>query len=194
MMTGVDLRLPEWVEAACPEPGRRFPTPDARMGVVLELARATVEHRSGGPFAAAVFERETGTLVSVGVNLVVAARCSVAHAELLALMFAQRLLGSHDLSAPGLPPHELVASAEPCAMCLGAIPWSGVRRLLCGARDEDVRAIGFDEGTKPTDWAAALGADGIAVVRDVRRAEAAALLRDYRGRGGVIYNPSAGSR
>ena len=41
---------------------------------------------------------------------------------------------------------EMVASTQPCAMCLGATPWSGIRRLVCGARDEDAEEIGFDEG------------------------------------------------
>jgi hypothetical protein len=33
----------------------------------------------------------------------------------------------------------------------GAVPWSGVRRLACGARDEDASDIGFDEGPKMAD-------------------------------------------
>jgi hypothetical protein len=28
----------------------------------------------------------------------------------------------------------------------GAIPWSGVQRVIAGARDSDARSIGFDEG------------------------------------------------
>ena len=73
-------------------------------------------------------------------------------------------------------------------MCFGAIPWSGVRRLVCGARDEDARAIGFDEGPKLPDWVDALEARGIAVVHDVLRDEAVAILRHYQESGGIIYN------
>jgi tRNA(Arg) A34 adenosine deaminase TadA len=51
----------------------------------------------------------------------------------------------------------MVVSTEPCALCLGAIPWSGIRRLVCGARDEDARSIGFDEGEKVPYWIGAFG-------------------------------------
>ncbi|MGC9360154.1 MAG: deaminase, partial [Anaerolineae bacterium] len=114
---------------------------------------------------------------------------SWAHAEMVALALAQQTLGTYDLRSEGAPRCALVTSAEPCAMCLGAVPWSGVQQLVCGARDEDVRAIGFDEGHKPADWVAALEHRGIVVLRDVLRDEAAAALRAYAAQGGAIYNP-----
>jgi tRNA(Arg) A34 adenosine deaminase TadA len=86
-----------------------------------------------------------------------------------------------------LPPYELVASTEPCAMCFGATPWCGVRWLVCGAREEDARGIGFDEGPKVSDWVASLEQLGISVARDVCRDEAA-VLRYYAENGGIIYN------
>ena len=125
-------------------------------------------------------------LIAAGVNLVVPAHASIAHAEMIALTLAQQRLGTHDLSETGC---ELATSTEPCAMCLGAIPWSGVTRLLCGARDEDARAVGFDEGAKPANWVQELTSRGIEVVRDVLRDEARAVLRDYKQSGGTIYNP-----
>ena len=79
-------------------------------------------------------------------------------------------------------------------MCLGAVSWSGARRLVCGARDEDVRAIGFDEGPKPPDWIRELERRGISVVRDELRDEAAAVLRRYAEEGGIIYNARQGDR
>ena len=78
-------------------------------------------------------------------------------------------------------------------MCMGSIPWSGVRRLVCGARDEDARRVGFDEGPKARDWVQALTARGIAVVRDVCRQEAAAVLLDYARCGGPVYNARQGN-
>lgn len=182
------LRLPDWIEAFLPDPATTFSGDEDRMALVIALARENVRRGTGGPFAAAIFDAGAHTLVAPGVNLVTWQRCSVAHAETLAIMLAQRRLGTHDLAAPGLPPHELATSAAPCAMCLGAIPWSGVRRVVCGAREEDARAVGFDEGDKPRDWAKRLEARGIAVLQDVRRAEAAEVLRDYARRGGPIYN------
>ncbi|MCP9453110.1 MAG: nucleoside deaminase [Nitrospira sp.] len=158
------------------------------MRFVIELASTNVTNGTGGPFAAAVFETRTGRLISIGVNLVVLTTCSLAHAELVALANAQHMLRHFDLGAPGMLDHELVTSSEPCAMCFGAIPWSGVRRVLCGARASDAEAIGFDEGPKPRRWIAALEQRGITVVRDLCRREAVAVLRQYKQRGGMIYN------
>ena len=109
---------------------------------------------------------------------------------MLAIALAQRARQRFDLADPELPAHELVTSSEPCAMCFGATCWSGVRRLVCGARASDAEAIGFDEGPKPRAWVASLERRGIAVVRDVRRAEAVAVLRNYAANGSVIYGPT----
>jgi tRNA(Arg) A34 adenosine deaminase TadA len=184
----VTLRLPEWMEDVLPDSAATYPSDEDRMALVIELARQNVRRGTGGPFAAAIFDAASHNLVAPGVNLVASQRCSVAHAETLAIMLAQRRLGTHDLAAPGLPPHELATSAAPCAMCLGAIPWSGVRRVVCAAREEDVRAVGFDEGDKPPEWAKTLEARGISVLQDVRRADAVEVLREYARGGGVVYN------
>jgi len=188
----VRLRLPGWIGAFLPPRSRAYDDPEDRMRLVVALARENVERGSGGPFAAAVFDMRTGRLVAPGVNLVVAARWCGAHAEMVAFAMAQQILGSHDLGGPGMPPHELVTSVEPCAMCLGAAAWSGVRRIVCGAREEDARAIGFDEGPKMRGWKAALEGRGIEVVRDILRGEARGVLRAYRARGGIIYNGRSG--
>ena len=181
------IRLPDWVGPFLTEQSDVFATVEDRMRLVIDLALANVDHDLGGPFGAAVLDRDSGRLISVGVNRVIASNCSIAHAEMVALSLAQRALGSYDLGADGLPVCELVTSTEPCAMCLGAIPWSGVRRVICGARDEDARTIGFDEGHKPADWVGALEERGIDVVRDVLREAAAAVLMHYHDSGGVVY-------
>jgi tRNA(Arg) A34 adenosine deaminase TadA len=192
MDAALHIELPEFLVRANAE-ACVLPAPDARMHFVLELVRANIA-TGGGPFAAAVFERDSGRLVAAGANRVVASCCSAAHAEVLALSLAQARLGNHDLGAAGLPACELVTSAEPCAMCLGAVIWSGVRSLACAARGMDVVALGFDEGPRPADWIGELGARGIAVTTDLLRDEACALLRDYRASGGPIYNARGGGR
>jgi tRNA(Arg) A34 adenosine deaminase TadA len=188
----VTLRLPDWVEELIPDQTRSYQTEEDRMRLVVELSRLNVERGTGGPFGAAVFERDRGRLLAPGMNLVVPSGCSVAHAEMVAIMIAQQVVGDFDLGGGGKPAFELVASTEPCAMCFGATPWSGVRSLLCGARDEDARSVGFDEGAKLPDWVAALEARGISVKRDVLREEAAGVLRHYSESGGDIYNARQG--
>jgi tRNA(Arg) A34 adenosine deaminase TadA len=181
------VRLPDWVPALIGRYARPLATVDERMRLAIALARANVEHGTGGPFGSAVFERDSGVLLSVGVNCVVSAHCSTAHAEILALSLAQRRLQSYTLGAPSHV-RQLVSSAEPCAMCLGAIAWSGVAELVTGATDADARRIGFDEGTKPVDWAGALTSRGIHVVPHVLQDECRAVLEEYRAAGGDIYN------
>jgi len=186
--TEITFCLPAWVRAAYLVNPPTCATVKERASLTIELARRNVAEGTGGPFGAAVFDHGTGKLLSVGVNRVVSEQCSVAHAEIMALCLAQRALQTHDLGAAGMPVCELVSSTEPCAMCLGAIPWSGVRRLVCAAREEDARRIGFDEGDKPDAWVAALERRGITVLRDVCRAEAVAVLDAYLREGGFIYN------
>jgi tRNA(Arg) A34 adenosine deaminase TadA len=186
------LELPAWIEPFLARQGRAFDSGEARMRLAIDLAQQNIEHKTGGPFGAAVFEIDSGRLVGVGVNLVEASSCSIAHAEMVAIATAQQAVGSYDLGGAGRPACELATSTEPCAMCLGAIPWSGVRRVLCGARGEDACEIGFDEGAKPADWPGELRKRGIEVVRDLLREEAQVVLRRYARTGGTIYNARAG--
>lgn len=189
------IRLPDWIETFLRERSNCIPSIEDRMALVIEASMQNIIRGTGGPFAAAVFEMESGKLVSLGVNLVLSEKLSILHAEMVALALAQKKTGTYDLGNPDLlPTHELVTSTEPCAMCMGAICWSGVKRVIIGARDSDARAIGFDEGPKEVkEWKSELEKRGIAVICDVMREESAQVLLDYSSQGGTIYN-SRGSR
>ena len=187
------LKLPDWVGPflACRE--GCLGSDDERMEFVLTLARENVERRTGGSFGAAVFERDSGVLVSVGVNCVIPQQASLAHAEVMAILFAQRRLGTFDLGGEGVPPHELVTSAQMCAMCYGATLWSGVRRVVCGATRDDVATIlGFDEGPLSGAWVKELEQREIAVRQGVLRDEAQTVLRRYAELQGVLYHSRQG--
>ncbi len=185
--TDVRLALPSWAwEVVGPE--EVLPTPEARMELVLGLVERNIAE-GGGPFGAAVFD-DAGRLVAPGVNRVVPDSAPIAHAEIVAIAAAGQRLGTWDLRSAGR--FQLVTSTEPCAMCLGAVPWSGVVSLVIGARDEDARAVGFDEGHKPDGWVEFLSERGIEVVRDVGRSAVAELLRGYASDGGPIYNGAEG--
>lgn len=185
------LELPEWVAGFVAGQETSFPAIEDRMKFVISLAMKNIEMGSGGPFGAAVFDMRTHRLISVGINLVERSNCSVLHAEIVALVLAQEISKNYDLGASGMPECELVSSVEPCAMCFGALPWSGIRRLVCGASGKDVQAIGFDEGDKVNDWAASLERRGMEVVRDVCRTGANEALMKYKSMGGRIYNSEA---
>lgn len=184
----VRIELPGWVEQLA-SVDATLAGDEERMRLVIALARENVQRGAGGPFAAAVFESGSGRIVSVGLNLVVPLRSSLMHAEVVAILMAQTRLGSYTLAAPGMAAHELVTSCEPCAMCLGATLWSGVRRLICGATRYDAQAVAFDEGPVFPESYRYLEQRGIEVVRGVARSEASAVLELYARRGGPIYNP-----
>ena len=184
----VILHLPDWIERFSIDSDLLYPSVEERMRLAIQLAHLNIEHGTGGPFGAGIFECQSGRLLAVGVNCVETLNCSIAHAEIMAIAIAQRVTGSYDLTGETDITYELVTSTEPCAMCLGAIPWSGVRSVVCGARDEDARAIGFEEGAKPGDWMKSLEDRGIRVRRDILREQAKAVLLEYPERGGLIYN------
>lgn len=181
----IEIALPDWVESALPGNDAIFSTDEERMRVAISLARGNVEHGTGGPFGAAIFDGQ-GRFVAPGVNLVMLRNNCMLHAEAVAIMLAQRDVNNYDLSAGGAR-FELYSSIEPCAMCLGAVHWSGVKRLICGGRDEDARSIGFDEGPKPPEGILVLQRSGLQITRDLLRPEALAVLRRYVELGGVIY-------
>ena len=182
----LSIALPPWVDQVV-DWTRRYATDDERMRLAISLAAENVARGAGGPFGAAIFEEEAGRLVSVGMNRVVPENNSILHAEMLAFMLAQHSVGSYTLGAPGLPIHTLVSSCEPCAMCLGATLWSGVRRLVCGATRDDAMRARFDEGPVFPESYRYLEARGITIVRGVLRDEARTVLERYAA-SGEIYN------
>ena len=179
-------QLPEWVAEMVNGWSDELETEAGRMRLVVALARTNIEQGTGGPFGAAIFDLDSHRLLAPGVNLVTQVLNSSAHAEIVAISVAQQVVGQFDLSSVGR--YELVSSAEPCAMCLGAVPWSGVVSLVCGACAADAEAVGFDEGDRPAQWINGLIARGIEVQTEVERELASAVLRDYGASGGPIYN------
>jgi len=191
--TTVTLTLPAWLKQMLAGKEIVMPDPEQRMRWVIGLSGRNVERRSGGPFAAAVFERESGRLLGAGVNRVEPLHASPAHAEIMAVAFAQKLAKTFDLNSFGAG-CELVTSSQPCLMCLGAVLWSGVTRLTYGATAADVTSIlGFDEGPLPREWPRELNRRGITVAGEYLRAEAVAVLEAYRDMAGTVYN-GRGSR
>lgn len=183
----IQIEYPPWVDQVV-RIGETYRTDAERMRVAIDVARRNVQAGTGGPFGAAIFESASGRLVAVGMNSVVRANNCTLHGEMVAFMMAQKALGSFTLAAPGMPLHEIATSCEPCAMCLGALLWSGVRRMLCGAARDDASRLHFDEGPVFPESYAYLEARGITIVRNVLRDEARAVLEQYRDMKGAIYN------
>ncbi|HET9956370.1 MAG TPA: nucleoside deaminase [Polyangiaceae bacterium] len=189
----ITLDLPAWLQSQLAELPVALTSLDARVQLVLELARQNIRNSSGGPFAAAVFREADGALVSVGVNRVVPRACSSAHAEVMALSLAQAALGRFDLGAPELGAHQLVASWRPCAMCFGAIPWAGVRSVaIAGSGAEMEQLTGFDEGPIHPQWREELEKRGIRVFDNLASREALEVFREFASSGQLVYNGRGG--
>jgi guanine deaminase len=107
------------------------------MRETLRRARESVA-AGGGPFAALVVK--DGVVVAAGENRVIADRDPTAHAEVVAIREACRVLGTHRLDGC-----EIYASCEPCPMCAAAIAWSRASRLRYAATRHDAAAAGFDD-------------------------------------------------
>jgi len=106
-----------------------------------QAIRLAEEHSAdgrNGPFGAVLVRNEG--VVGKGWNRVVELADPTAHAEVLAIRDACRRLGTHDLSGT-----VLYCSCEPCPMCLSAIYWARVSRVVFASSKEDAAAAGFDD-------------------------------------------------
>ena len=182
--------LPSWLGDFASQLPESFSSDEEAMRWVNEAARRNHTADTGGPFAAFVVESDSGRLVSVGVNLVLASNLSLAHAEVVAIGLAHSRLGTWNLREAGSPAHSLIVNARPCVLCGGAALWSGVSRIVFGASGEDVETLtGFDEGPVHPDWVGEMARRDIEVVGGVLAEECRSVLREYGQRDdAVVYN------
>jgi tRNA(Arg) A34 adenosine deaminase TadA len=154
------------------------------MRATIRVTIASMERSGGGPFGA-LLATGTGTIISIGYNLVLPEKDSTAHAEVVAIRRAERALGTHSLRGPHLPRLRLFTTCAPCIMCVGAVHWAGIPEVVAAARASDAEAIGFVEGPRSFDAVAFLRERGIEYRADFLRDEALEIFRKYRG---PVYN------
>ena len=92
----------------------------------------------GGPFGAVIVK--DGLVIAEASNSVVKNNDPTAHAEILAIRLASNITGSHNLSGC-----ILYTSCEPCPMCLGAIYWARIDKVVYSATRLDAARSGFDD-------------------------------------------------
>ncbi|MBI4987444.1 MAG: tRNA adenosine(34) deaminase TadA [Rhodocyclales bacterium] len=112
------------------------------MAEALRLAR---EGGAMGEVPVGAVVVKDGEIIGRGFNAPISRRDPTAHAEIVALRDAARLMGNYRL--PGC---ELYVTLEPCVMCSGAIIHARIARVVFGARDPKTGACGsvvnlFDE-------------------------------------------------
>jgi guanine deaminase len=110
---------------------------DIHLRRAIELACEAVSE-GGGPFGAVVVM--DGRVVGEGKNRVVPDGDPTAHAEVNAIRNACRTQGSHSLQGA-----VIYASSEPCPMCLGAIWWARISRIVFANSHDAAANIGFDD-------------------------------------------------
>ena len=195
MINNFNITLPQWAIEAHQQLPEYMPTHEERMAHVIRFSQLNFEHDTGGPFAAGVFERDSGKLVVIGVNRVVPSNCSSAHAEVVALSLAQQRLNTFDLGGPKMPVYQLVVNWRPCVMCYGALHWSGVRSLLIAGDGPELEQItGFDEGPIHPNWRGELEKNGIEVTSNVLMQEAIAVFEAFRASNRLVYNGRSGEQ
>ena len=84
------LTLPEWAIAENKKLKPTYETIEDRMREVLRFARRNTDEQTGGPFAAGVFELDTGRPVVVGVNRVMPNLSTSAQAAIEEQTLAQK--------------------------------------------------------------------------------------------------------
>ena len=187
------VTMPDWFGAWSATVPSEVPGLDGRMAIVNAIARKNFEEGTGGPFAAGVFDAESGKVIALGVNRVMPSGLTSAHAEVTTVSLAQIAAGHWDLGAEGAPVRQLVVNWRPCIMCMGATIWSGVRELVVAGEGPELEELtGFDEGPVTPDWEAELERRGIRVTKGIRRDEAVALFRDFGLSDAVVYNGRQG--
>jgi len=108
------------------------------MRRAIALAMDNVRSGAGGPFAAVI--AKDGRVVAEGVNRVTATNDPTAHAEVVAIREACRVLDNFQLAGC-----DLYTTCEPCPMCLGAIYWARPARVFYACVAADAAAVGFDD-------------------------------------------------
>jgi len=140
----------------------------------LELAIKTAGENmkdGGGPFGAVIVR--DGSIIARAGNRVVTGHDPTAHAEVMAIRMAAETLGTHDLSGC-----VIYASCEPCPMCLGAIYWAGIRRIVYASDRYRAAAAGFSDNHIYEELALDNGEKSIAMVRGLKE-EGDSVLKSW---------------
>jgi guanine deaminase len=108
------------------------------MALAIDLSAEALDDNVGGPFGAIVVSGRE--VIGRGRNRVLADKDPTAHAEMLAIRAACRSVGDYRLQGC-----VVYSSSEPCPMCMAALYWARVDRVLYANVRSEAAAIGFDD-------------------------------------------------
>lgn len=112
--------------------------PNPFMQKAIDLALENVKTGGGGPFGAVIVKHDE--IIATGVNKVTTTNDPVAHAEIVAIRKACKILNDFQLTGC-----TIYSSCEPCPMCLGAIYWARPERVFYAATRDEAARVGFDD-------------------------------------------------
>ena len=124
-----------------------MPQRDYDERLLREAFRAAEAARAGGdhPFGSILADKAGNVLRRQGNGYSSEGGDRTAHAEKLLASWAAK-----NLSLEQLQECTLYTSAEPCAMCAGAIYWTGLRRVVYGLSEHQLKTITGNHPENPT--------------------------------------------
>ena len=150
------------------------------MSEAIELSIRNVRDGKGGPFAAVV-ARE-GKIIARGTNLVTSANDPTAHAEIVAIREACKVLKSFQLEGC-----EIYTTCEPCPMCMGAIYWARPAKVFYGNSRKDAARIGFDDSLIYNELPKPISKRKIPMIRCMKQEALAAFVEWEKKSDKIVY-------
>ena len=151
------------------------------MKLALERAKETMNADIGGPFGAAIVDKE-GNVIAVSSNSVLRDNDPTAHAEVNAIREAGKKLNTYDLKDC-----VLYTTAYPCPMCLSAIIWANIKEIYYGCTPEDADKIGFRDDFIYHFMNEKSSKEEILKTNSLDRDECITLFEEYAKGGKTIY-------
>jgi guanine deaminase len=108
------------------------------LKIAIDMARQGISSNRGGPFGAIVVQDDE--IIGRGCNQVTSSHDPTAHAEIVAIRHACNNIKSFQLKNCSI-----YSTCEPCPMCLGAIYWAGLKRVIFSLSRLDAKKIGFQD-------------------------------------------------
>jgi tRNA(Arg) A34 adenosine deaminase TadA len=144
-------------------------------------AASALTKKQGGPFGALVVKK--GKIISSAHNTVLKEKDPTCHAEVNALRRASRILKN-----PHLKGCVLIATSEPCPMCLAAAYWANVDKIYYCLPKEVASKYGFNDGFIYKDLALPAKKRKLGAVRSGGlEKEGMEIFKKWKNKKGKIY-------
>ncbi len=143
-----------------------------------ENADKGIANKEGGPFGAIIVDKD-GNIIANGNNKVLKDKDPTAHAEIVAIREACKVLNTNDLSGC-----VLYTSCEPCPMCLSAIIWANIEEVYFGCTKNDAANIGFRDNDI---YEFIKGNNNMIHLKQIDRDECIKTMIRYQRDAGIIY-------